>query len=278
MKDKLFRGFLCIACFGIFLLLPNAIKAEAVIENFENKLIGWDVFKHHTVDVHYSLDGSRFKEGKKSLKIDYIFEARKPFIAFLIKDIGPVQDWSAYDSIGLWSYVPEKAIDLIDFSIMAYEEDGSAYIAQGVRNLKTKGWQHSLVSFSNFIFSSGPSSKNKLEPLNLKRVRKIAFGIYQPSVFKDKRYSITIDDVRLLKKDGRDKGFAEKTKSFETSGIQGVSEVVDDFDNGLQNWRKNQSSTITIDYSLDDAVKRDEKKSLKLRYAFKQKKTFLGIS
>ena len=181
------------------MVLEGNINSDVRIDNFENKLSGWSVFKHPTVDIRYSLDSGKVRDGKMAMKIDYSFhDNKKMFVAFIVKELGRSQDWSKYDSIGLWSYIPEKAIDLRGLSVMVYEEDGSAYIAQNVRNLKGTGWERSFAQFSKFIYSSGGQSKNKESKPNLKQIRKISVGIFQPVAFRDKSYSIYIDDIRLF--------------------------------------------------------------------------------
>ncbi|GAX59195.1 glycoside hydrolase family 26 [Candidatus Scalindua japonica] len=274
--------------------IGSDISSNTIVDSFENKLKGWSVFKHPTVNIKYTLDSNKVKDGRMAMKIDYSFKKKNPFIAFLIKDLGTTRDWSEYDSIGLWTFIPEKAKGLSNLSIMAYDDDGNAYIAQHVRNLKEAGWERSTVSFSQFVYSSGPSSD---KPLDLEQIRKIAVGIYQPSSFKDKKFSIYIDDIRLIRKGDdqkqdpsgteitketpvqRDDGQGISTVSKLPKGtpLQGTDFLVDNFDSGLSGWSTNQTKTLKLNYSIDDSIRKEGNPSLKLQYKFKKKKPFLGF-
>jgi hypothetical protein len=255
----------------------NDPVTDESIAAFEGQLSPWKKFKHHTVDINFTQDTEIFKEGNMSMKIDYTFhDNKKMFVAFLIKDLGRGQDWSAYDAIGLWSNVPERAIDLRDLSVMVYEEDGSAYIAQNVRDLRKTGWERARVTFSNFIYSSGGRSKNKESKPDLKQIRKISFGIFQPVRFEDKSFSIYIDDIRLLKEGDGDAETASDRQMKNRTSKQDSSLVLDAFDSGPYGWGQNIAPTITLDASIDNSVTKEGRKSLKMEYHFKKNKPFWG--
>lgn len=258
--------------------IASEVITDDRIENFEQGLSGWDLFKHHTVDINYSLDSKIVKAGKWSMKIDFTFhDPNNMFVAFLVKDLGKSQDWSQFDSIGLWTYIPEKAGDLRDLSVMLYENDGSAYIAQDVRNLRDTGWEYASVPFSKFIYTSGGIFKNKESKPDRHKIKKISVGIYQPVAFEDKKFTVYVDDFRLLKKEVRDgeersgRDNNRKTRPGQTSA------AVDGFDSDLGGWSKNIAPTITLDYSIDDSVIKQNMKSLKMHYRFKKKEPFWGF-
>lgn len=280
IKTLRFLVFCVIGLWGIFYSCAtpqgaaNSPIADETIDNFEGALNGWSVFKHPSVDIHYSLDSTQVKEGRMAMEIEYSFRNHDPFIAFLIKDLGRSIDWSEYDGVSLWSYIPRSAKDLKDLSVMVYDEDGNAFIAQGVRNLKGTGWERSIALFSKFVFSSG---KNKSGPLNLKRINKISIGIYQPSSFKDNAFSIYIDDIKLFKKGVKDDVVSRDSEIRKETALQETSSIIDYFDAGLSGWSKNRSSTLTMECSIDSSINREREKSLKLNYSFKQKKPFIGF-
>jgi hypothetical protein len=259
----------------------NSIEGDVIhdprIDGFEEPVSGWKPFKHNRVDIQYALDSNKVKEGKGSLKIDYSFRDNdQMFVAFLVKDLGRVQDWSNFGSIGLWSFVPKKARDLIDLSVMVYEEDGSAFIAQNVRDLRKTGWESARVSFSKFVYSSGGKSKNRNSKPNFSQIRKVSVGIYQPVPFKDDSFSIYIDDFRLFS--GEKQIVSQRSGNVPPAGKEklATSPLVDNFGSGLSGWSKNVAKTVKIDYAIDGSVQKEGKGSLKLSYQFKKKKAFWG--
>lgn len=253
------------------------VVMEEKIDNFEGKLSGWTVFKSSSVALDYKRS-SRYARGEgKSLKIDYSFSKNQEgFIAFVIKDLGQVQDWSQYEGISLWSNIPTKAADLGHLSVMVYEQDGTAYIAQYTRSLQSTGEEKSLALFSTFVYSSGPGGRDKNSELDRHRIRKIAVGIYQPAAFRDYRFTIYIDDIELQVGEARPEDVGlDGAIDKEAVGQEGVL-VVDDFSGKLTGWSKNSSPGLTMDYAIDKQITRGGRDSLKLKYKLKKQQPFMG--
>jgi hypothetical protein len=227
--------------------------------------------------MKYAIDSEQVRIGDKSLRIDYTFrDNRNQFIAFITKDMGASQNWSQYDGISLWSYVPKKTVDLRELSIVIYEEDGAGYVAQHVRSFKKTGWEESSAPFSSFVFSSGPPSHDKGAPLNLQKIRKIAVGIYQPVACADKSFTLWVDNVALFGAVRPDKSTGPDTTVTATDQSKS-SPIVDPLTTKLSGWSTNCSDNTRLDYSIDSSVTRQGNKSLKMKYSFKNdKKLFWG--
>ena len=127
--------------------------SSTVVDNFDSGLVGWKKNIAPTIKLDYSIDNSVKKHGKKSLKVEYDFKKKKSFWGYINKDLGTTRNWRSYDSINFWSYIPKAAKDLIGLSVMLYEADGSAFIAQHVRGLKSTGWEETTVPFLKFYLA-----------------------------------------------------------------------------------------------------------------------------
>lgn len=250
---------------------------EEMVDNFESKLSGWKVLKSPSVDLDYTRSSSHARGEGKSLEIDYSFRTNQEgFIAFVVKDLGHVQDWSQYEGISVWSYIPAKAEDLGHLSVMVYEQDGTAFISQYARSLQSAGEQESLSLFSTFVYSSGPAGRDMNSELDRGRIRKVAVGIYQPVVFGDRRFTIYIDDIELRQGETRPAEAGSDSTVPEEAVGQGETLVLDDFSKTLTGWTKNASPGLSMDYAIDQQITREGRDSLKLKYSFKSKQPFMG--
>lgn len=278
----LLLGSLFFACSS-----PISSQAEGnrTLALFEQPLGKWDEMISNHVKQKYSLAEYSHTEGEQSLRIDYTFKERnKPFVAFLIKKIGN-ENWERYKGISLWTYIPTPAEDLGHFSIMLYEKDGSAYISQFVRPMKESGWKKVSVPFSTFVYSSGGGFfKNKKEPLNLRKIKKISFGIYQSSAFADKNFTIYISDLQLTpsaqeesSSDIREHRQPFKIHDSQKTDTPAQIKIIDDFSNELTGWTKNSSPTIDLNFSIDSQMPHSGNKSLKLRYDLLKDQPFIGF-
>jgi hypothetical protein len=269
---------------GVLLLLFSCLAAGRpldtepenanLIDGFEDKLEGWSAVSHSGITIDYSTDAGIAKEGTRSLKLEYNFTEKKPFFAFMIKDLGNGRDWARYDSISLWSYVPKAARELSGLSVMVFGDDGSEYLAQNVRDLKKTGWELTSIPFSEFIRSKAGGGKDRFK-LNSGKVKKVAVGIYQPFSVTDKSFTVYIDHIVVY----RDQGVSSRgtppaptpEKASETH-----PGVVVDFGTDVSGWKKNIVGGVSVDYSFDGSITKMGKKSMKMEYTFDKKEPFAG--
>ncbi len=249
----------------------------AVIDGCEKWSSDWSVFKSSSVEISHSADSTYVKEGTFARKIDFKFDNKeKPFIAFLVKDLGTAWNMSGSSGLSLWVYIPEASSSLAGLSVMAYQEDGTAYIAQNVGSLKTVGWQKVVAPFSSFVFSSGGLFKSKSDPLDIKEVRKVAIGIYQPSAFTDSSFILYVDDIENESSLVRTASVLEPASNLRISTL--TSPVVDDFSTtSLQGWSKNIAPNVNLECAIDGSVLHDGMKSMRMQYDFSSKDPFWGF-
>jgi len=270
-----------IGSFGILIscvtvpVAQGGITVNSSIDDFEKKLQRWNPVSHDTVSLNYKLDSGLVKEGSNSLKLQYSFKKNFPFFSFLIKDLDGSVSWAEFDSISLWSYVPEASSDLSGLSVMVFGDDGSEYLAQNVRNLQQKGWVLTRLPFSAFMLSKAGPGKNKSELLNARKIKKIGVGIYQPVKFSDRSFSIYIDEITLYKDEGHEAEGSAPDKTPQKNSQDGSSTVLN-FNSADSGWKKNITGKITIDYSFDSSRIKTGKTSMKVKYRFNKKEPFAG--
>jgi hypothetical protein len=225
---------------------------EAVVDTFDAGLKGWSLNKAPNISIDYRVDDTTTHDGHKSLKATYTFTRdRKSFWGFLDKDLGSRRDWSQFDALRFSCLVPRVARDLTDLSVMLYEDDGSAYVCQQVRSLKTAGWEEVTVAFSGFHIA-GEWTKDENGKLDLDQVRKVSIGIWQASSFSDSSFEMYLNSIRAVKVAQSPAapakvdttGFEYKLQKFEPAdghtclGVYAFSAPMKDWGTNRKDWEK----------------------------------------